>query len=182
VSVDGLKARVINEIIKREGGYVNDSDDSGGETNFGVTEKVARKYGYKGTMKGMSREFAFSVYVVLYWDKLKLDAIAEVSGLVAEELADTAVNMGVGRAGKFLQRSLNVLNNRGALYGDIGVDGQVGSGTLSAFNALMDKRGIEGAEILYKMLNCLQGAFYVELSERREKDEKYIYGWFKNRV
>jgi hypothetical protein len=32
------------------------------------------------------------------------------------------------------------------------------------------------------MLNSLQGSSYVEIAERREKDEKWIYGWFKNRV
>jgi len=35
---------------------------------------------------------------------------------------------------------------------------------------------------LYKMLNALQGAYYIELAERREKDEDFIYGWFKHRV
>jgi hypothetical protein len=29
------------------------------------------------------------------------------------------------------------------------------------------------------MINCLQGSFYIELCERREKDEKYIFGWMK---
>jgi len=31
-------------------------------------------------------------------------------------------------------------------------------------------------------LNCLQGAFYVELAEKREKDERFVYGWLLNRV
>ena len=46
-----LKQRVIDQIIKVEGGYVNDPSDSGGETNYGITKHVARKYGYKGSMK-----------------------------------------------------------------------------------------------------------------------------------
>ena len=41
-----LKDDTINHIIEIEGGYVNDPNDSGGETNYGVTEKVARDNGY----------------------------------------------------------------------------------------------------------------------------------------
>ena len=32
----------INELIEREGGYVNDPKDSGGETKFGITVATAR--------------------------------------------------------------------------------------------------------------------------------------------
>lgn len=37
-----MKDKIINEIIRVEGGYVNDPRDSGGETNFGITVAVAR--------------------------------------------------------------------------------------------------------------------------------------------
>lgn len=177
-----LKNEIINKIIEVEGGYVNDSDDSGGETNFGVTVEVARRYGYTGSMIAMPRAVAFSVYSDMYWNKLRLDDIERMSPMIAEELADTGINMGTGRAGQFLQRSLNTLNNRGQYYNDISVDGAVGNGTLGALQAYLNKRGTRGEKVLYKMLNALQGAFYVELSERREKDEKFIFGWFENRV
>jgi len=36
--------------------------------------------------------------------------------------------------------------------------------------------------VLCRALNCLQGAYYIELAERREKDERFVYGWLKNRV
>jgi len=83
------------------------------------------------------------------------------------------------RAGKFLQRALNVLNNTGSLYRDLKVDGAIGSATVSALRGYLDGRD-EGT--LVKALNCLQGAFYITLAERREKDERFVYGWFKNRV
>jgi len=46
----GIKQEIINQIIDVEGGYVNDPSGSGGETNFGITEAVARAYGYAGAM------------------------------------------------------------------------------------------------------------------------------------
>lgn len=178
-----LKQKVIDQIIKVEGGYVNDPSDSGGETNYGITVRVARKFGYKGNMKDLPRSTAFEIYEKRYWDSMLLDEVEEIAGeKVAEELADTGVNMGIGRASEFLQRSLNVLNNRGQNYPDLKVDGDVGGKTLNALKAFMAKRGSSGESVLYNMLNSLQGAFYVTLAERREKDEKFVFGWFKNRV
>ena len=127
----------------------------------------------------MPRSVAFDIYSAKYWDAVKGDDLASLSELVAEEIVDTSVNMGPSRAGKFLQRALNVLNKRGSLYRDLTVDGAIGKATISALRAYLDNRG---EETLVKALNCLQGAYYITLAERREKDERFVYGWFKNRV
>ncbi|MBD3610559.1 MAG: hypothetical protein HUJ30_08420 [Gammaproteobacteria bacterium] len=177
-----LRDAIINDIINREGGYVNDPADSGGETMYGITEAVARHYGYEGEMEDMPREVAEAIYANLYWNPLHLTSIETMSELITEELADTAVNQGVKRAATFLQRSLNVLNNRGELYIDLIIDGDVGPATLRALGEYLGHRGQEGEQVLHRMLNSLQGAFYVELAERREKDEKFIYGWYRARV
>lgn len=167
-----MKERIINEIIRVEGGHVNDPSDSGGETNFGITAGVARAFGYAGSMRYMSREIAFAIYMAKYWDSVRADDMPES---VAAEVVDTAVNAGVNRSGRFLQRALNVLTPGTALV----VDGVIGSATIRGLNEYL---AVRDAVTLVKMLNCLQGAFYVELAERREKDERFIYGWFKNRV
>ena len=177
-----LKTEIINSIIKIEGGYVNDPSDSGGATNFGITEKVARQNGYTGDMRDLPIEFAFNVYVEQFWNRLQLPTIQDLSEMLAEEIADTGVNMGINRAAIFLQRSLNVLNNQEKYYPDLVVDGQLGQKTIRALSEYLAHRETEGEIVLVKMLNSLQGAFYVELSERRVKDEKFIYGWFVNRV
>ena len=130
-------------------------------------------------MINMSRSVAFDIYAAKYWDSVRADNIMIMSEPVAHEVVDTAVNMGVKRAGKFLQRSLNALNNRGRIYDDIAVDGIIGWDTINALSEYLVQRD---DDTLVKMLNCLQGAFYVEIAERREKDEKFIYGWFRNRV
>lgn len=180
--MSNLKTKIIDNIIAVEGGYVNDPSDSGGETNYGITKEVALENNYTDDMEVMPVEVARKIYEDRYWEPLHLTAIEKMSIIIAEELADTGVNMGINRAGKFLQRALTVLNNRGHLYPDLHVDGQIGPQTLRALSEFLAHRGLEGENVLFKMLNALQGAFYVELTERREKNERFIYGWFKNRV
>jgi lysozyme family protein len=173
------KQKIIDTTIKVEGGYVNDPSDSGGETNFGITKAVARECGFTLDMKLMTYDEAFKIYVKKYWDALSLDAICELAPAVAEELFDTGVNMGIDRAGKFLQRCLNALNGGAE---DLTVDGKIGAKSVSTLKSFLDKRGLEGEGVLFNMLNALQGEFYVSLCEQRPKDKKFIYGWFKNRV
>ena len=57
--------------------------------------------------------------------------------------------------------------------------GGSGTVTLRAFGGYL---GTRDDDALVRALNCLQGAFYVELAERREKDERFVYGWLKHRV
>ena len=174
-----LKNEIINHIIELEGGYVNDPSDSGGETNYGITIKVARKFGYYEDMKDLPYSVAFNIYAAQYWDAIHGDALCSLSEGLAREVVDTAVNMGKSRSITFLQRALNSFNMGGELYKDLKVDGSIGQKTIIAVKSYMANRN-EGA--LIKAVNCLQGAFYLELSERREKDEKFIYGWFRNRI
>lgn len=174
-----MKDKIIDRIIKVEGGYVDDPSDSGGETNFGITIALARRFGYVGAMRDLPRSVAFDIYTAKFWNVIKADDLAKLSELVTEEVVDTSVNMGPSRAGKFLQRALNVLNKRGSLYLDVAVDGAIGAATISALRAYLDSRD---EETLAKALNCLQGAYYITLAERREKDERFVYGWLKNRV
>ena len=117
-----------------------------------------------------------------YWEELSLDLVEKLAPAIAEELADTGVNMGTMRAGEFLQRSLNVLNKQGMSYKDIKVDGDIGPRTVSALKAYVDIRKDDGVIVLHRALNTLQGAFYISLAERRQKDERFIFGWLLNRV
>lgn len=174
-----IKNEIINQIIHIEGGYVDNPSDSGGATKYGITQAVAREWGYTGDIRGLPKQTAFNIYENRYWNSLKGDEIENLSPLIVDEIVDTGVNMGVYRAGKFLQRALNVFNNQGALYPDLEADGIVGSKTVEALRLYLNVRN---ENVLLKALNSLQGAFYVTLSERREKDETFIYGWFKNRV
>lgn len=176
------KQKIIDSIIKIEGGFVNDPNDSGGATKFGITESVARANGYNGSMENLPYDLAFKIYEGKYWNALKLDEVEKLSSLLAEKLCDMAVNLGVMRAAFFLQRCLNVFNQQGKIYQDLKVDGSIGAKSISALQFFLNARKNDGVETLLKALNCLQGEFYISLAEKREKDEAFVYGWLKNRV
>lgn len=165
-----------------EGRYSNDPADSGGETAWGITERVARAYDYWGAMASMPLETAKAIYRERYWDLMRLDEVAKLFPDVAKELFDTGVNQGQAVAIRYLQRTLNVLNGGGDLWPDVTVDGLMGRMTLGALQSLRNMRGMEGLKVLLRALNALQGASYIQLAEAREKDERFVYGWLKNRV
>lgn len=177
-----LKTHVIDDIIRIEGGYANNPNDSGGETKYGVTIAVARNYGYDGPMIDMPREIAVRIYEDLYWNSLRLDEICAMSEPIAAELADTGVNMGIGRAARFLQRSLNAFNQRADLFPDLTVDGYIGGKSIQALTVYLQARATDGEKVMMRALNALQGARYIKLAESREKDEDFVFGWMLNRV
>ena len=165
-------------LLKVEGGYVDDSSDSGGKTKFGITEKVARLHGYAGKMKDFPLQHARAIYKKSYWDSLLLDEVS--SEKIAEELFDSAVNVGVSRTARWLQTTLNSFNANETRWSDVVVDGIVGTSTITALNSASEIRKWE--DRILKGMNCLQGAFYIDLATRREKDERFIGGWYDHRV
>lgn len=180
-------ANIINGILAREGdAYTNDPADSGGPTKFGITLATLRAaHGQTSTaedVENLTRAEAFDIYQRMYVYDPGFSQLMDHSPEIAAEVIDSGVNLGQGRAARWLQRCLNVLNNRGEHYGDIVVDGAVGPATEDAFAAYLALRGDAGEQVLLAMLNACQGAFYVELAERREKDERFVYGWFYHRV
>jgi len=168
---------IIESVLKAEGGYVNDPNDTGGETMHGITKATARANSYTGAMRDLPRATAKQIYHLRYVVQPGFDKIGAISPAIAAELVDTGVNMGPATASRFLQRALNALNRRGADYADIGVDGIAGEGTRRALKAFIDKRGIEGERRLLALLNALQGSRYVELCEGRQTNETFMYGW-----
>ncbi|WP_413722678.1 glycoside hydrolase family 108 protein [Sodalis sp. RH24] len=176
------KDDIFNEIIGREGGYVDNPDDAGGPTNWGITQTTARAHGYTGDMKNLTRLQAIAILDADYWTGPRFDQVAQVSMPIAVELTDTGVNMGPSVAAKFLQRSLNAMNNQGKLYPDLIADGQVGPRTITALKTYLSSRGANSLVIMLRSLNCLQGAKYIELAESRVANETFVYGWLANRV
>jgi lysozyme family protein len=174
--------KALKHTLGIEGDFSNHPLDSGGATRYGITEQVARQWGYDGDMSALPLGLAKRVYKHQYWDLIKLDDIALIAPPVAFEMFDTSVNCGQARAVQFLQRALNLFNLNGKYYSDLDVDGLVGRNTLNALAEFVRRRGNMGVEVLVTALNCLQGAFYTELAERRPKDEAFTYGWFLNRV
>jgi len=174
--------KVIANVILTEKGYVDHADDTGGETNFGITVAVARDFGYMGEMIDMPRSVAEAIYEHEYWTKPRLNLIEQFSYAIAEEVFDSGVNCGQVTAILWLQRALNALNKKQALYKDIKVDGVLGFGTQVALKAYLNRRSLHGEHVMLQALNCLQGEHYLSISENNEGNESFIFGWLKNRV
>ena len=173
----------LDELIKREGGYVNNPADRGGATKYGITEAVARTNGFKGNMRDLPLDVAKAIYRKNYWTVPRFDQVNSISSAVAEELLDTGVNCGINFAKPLLQRALNLLNNQGkAGYEDLKVDGIYGSNTLGALKTYLAKRGKDGEKVLVRVLNIMQGQRYIEICERNPKQEQFFYGWIANRI
>ena len=174
--------KAFEHTVGKEGGYSNNPSDRGGETMWGITIAVAKDYGYTGTMREMPIETAKDIYRKRYWDKANLTEISKMSEPLAAKLFDISVNMGVARAGIFLQTALNAFNQQEKLYNDILIDGDIGRNSLTALHSFYAKRGVSGSKVLLRAINCLQGAFYIEISQTRKANEDFTFGWFLNRV
>ena len=159
--------QLIDTLLDREGGYVNNPADKGGPTCFGISEAVARANGYAGAMAQLPRHEAAAIYQRLYWLRPRLDQVEQRSPAVAAELFDTGVNMGPAVAATFLQRALTALNRNGSDYPDLVPDGRIGDQTLAALDAFLRVRGTTGETVLLRALEALQGERYLRLAERR---------------
>lgn len=168
--------------IGLEGGYSDHPADRGGPTRYGITELVARANGYEGDMRELALEDAKRIARLQYWDLLRLDDVAILDERLSAELFDTSFNMGVGTAGRFLQRALNALNRGGFDYPDLEPDGVVGPITVARLRAYVLRRGVYGPTVLLRALNALQGARYVEITEADPRQESFLYGWLANRL
>lgn len=164
-----------------EGDFSDDPADSGGATRWGITEFLARAHGYTGEMRDLPLAKAKEIYNAEYWWPLRLAEIGALSPSIAYEIFDTAVNTPPGTPAVFLQRLLNANNNLGTLYPDIAVDGRIGEKTIAALTRFLTIRKAAGEEVLLAALNGLQIAYYTDLVERRQKDEKWFWGWLLQR-
>jgi len=109
-------------VLKHEGGYVDHPKDPGGATNLGCTKKVWEEWvGHEVTkddIKALTIADVSPLYKQRYWDKCRGDDLPRG---VDFAVFDLAINSGVGRASKLLQRSVGVA-----------ADGAIGPATLAA--------------------------------------------------
>lgn len=113
------------KLVRHEGGYVDHPSDPGGRTNIGVTQRVWEEWiGHRvdeKIMRGLTPEQVKPLYKRKYWDKICGD---DLPAGVDYCVFDAAVNSGPGRAIKWLQQSLGVVQ-----------DGALGPKTLAAAKA-----------------------------------------------
>jgi len=119
--------RALAFVLEREGGFVDDAADPGGETNCGITWSSLRAASFLGivpagtTIRAMTPQVAGLIYRALYWDLIKGD---QLPAALAFQVFDAATNQGVSGAVKALQAALGVT-----------VDGMVGPATIAASSA-----------------------------------------------
>jgi len=128
---------IANEIVAREGGFVNDPDDPGGATNFGVTIHTMRQLGLDldrdgdidvADVRRMSRERAVDIFIEHYFRRPR---IAELPDTLHASVFDMQVNAGAN-AVKILQRLVTQMGFNAT------ADGVIGPNTLRAVQAAHD--------------------------------------------
>jgi lysozyme family protein len=164
----------VDEIIHIEGGYVNDPDDNGRETKWGITIGTARKHGYTGAMKDLTKEQAKQIYVKEYYFGYGVDKIT--NDHIAFELFDTAVNMGPQTSILFLQQAWNMLNFEQNLGADLKEDGVLGPMTIQFVNKYPYPQRLHMAQ------NAIQMHAYVEIVRKKRSQRKFFFGWIHHRV
>ena len=146
---------IIEVVLHHEGGYVNDPDDPGGETNFGIAKRSHPDV----DIANLDEQGAKEIYKVHYWHKNRVD---EMPDQLKHIYFDMCVNQGKGRAVKILQRAAVA---KGA---DIEVDGGLGPMTLAAVsNVELDR------------VRAYRVKYYADLVTRKPDLEKFYFGWFR---
>lgn len=147
-----------------EGGYSNHPLDSGGATMYGITEEVARRWGYRGDMEELPLEEAKRIYKTTYWDRIKLDEIKNEK--LQELMFDAAVNHGYSRAVLLAQRAYNTLNKD-----EIVEDGIIGSQTIGALNSYPYETAIAFTFLIER------GKYYAAIVQGNPSQKAFIRGW-----
>lgn len=158
------------QLLKFEGGYVDDPADPGGATNLGITLATFQRYAPSllgeaptlDALRALTPEQAGAIYKLEYWDKLDGDQIA--SQPLAEILFDFYVNAGT-EAVLLLQRILLQLGATG-----LATDGEMGPVTSAALQAA------DQAQV-YALYRQGRIDYYARLAQERPADEKFLQGW-----
>lgn len=149
--------------IGLEGGYVNDPNDPGGETKFGISQQTYPEL----NIKHLTLDDARYIYKRDYWNPLRLDEIIDFK--VAGEIFDTAINTGIRQAGLIVQEALDFLGEL------LIIDGIIGPRTVLGINIWC----LRDSESLYKALNGEQYRVYKKIVKKKPHLKRYSRGWLR---
>ena len=147
---------IIEQVLEHEGGYVNDPDDAGGETNFGI----AKRWYPNVDIKNLTKEQAKKIYHQDYWRPGKCD---EVPKQLRHIYFDMCVNFGRKGAVKVLQRAYNSTTRN-----KIEVDGGIGPATLKSIQNLSIDR-----VRAYRILR------FANIVNKKPEQERFWVGWYR---
>lgn len=169
-------------VVQTEGGYVNDKNDAGGATNYGITEAVARAHGYTGSMRNLPESVAIGIYEQDYITAPRFDLILAASPAVGHKVVDAGVNVGTARAARWFQQSVDALSRGGRDYPRITIDGRIGPATMRAYAALERVRGrVKACELTLKAFDGFQAAHYTDLAQG-PANSSFFVGWLDHRI
>jgi len=150
--------QAVEMVLAHEGGYVNDPNDPGGETKYGISK---RSYPHL-IIKILTREQAMKIYWSDWWWRYGYEMIAD--GDLAGKVLDFAVNMGPLRAHKILQEAVNRTSPA-----ELAVDGLLGPLSMEAVN------NHPYPPLLLAEYRLGAISFYAGL----ENATKYLLGWVR---
>jgi lysozyme family protein len=107
----------IERILAHEGGYVDNKNDPGGETQWGIAKRSYPTV----NIKTLTREGAKAIYLRDFWTPV---ATKISDSALCFQVLDAAVNHGIGNAIRFLQRAIGVAD-----------DGAFGPASIAALQA-----------------------------------------------
>jgi lysozyme family protein len=166
-------ALAIPHVLRHEGGWVDDPDDPGGATNYGISLRFAKGEGldFDGDgdvdaddVRGLTQAQAGEVYRERFWERHGYEQIADQR--IAAKVFDTCVNVGPIRAHRFLQRALC------AVGCPVATDGVLGPKTIAATNRA------EPATLVVELIRE-QANFYRTLAELKPRLAKFLGGWMR---
>lgn len=160
--------QIADEIIAREGGYVNDPDDPGGATKHGVTIATMRRLGLDLTGDGrvtaadvrrLTPDQAREIYLEHYFRRPGLGGLPEA---LQPPVFDMYVNAG-GNAVRVLQRLLNRMGEA------LAVDGALGPQTLAA----AQRAAASAPDLIADAYGIARRDYYYALADARPASRKY---------
>lgn len=159
---------IAREIVRREGGYVNDPDDPGGATKYGVTIHTMRRLGLDLTgdgsvdahdVKALSEAEAVEIFKNHYFVKPR---IGELPEKLQASVFDMYVNAG-RNAVKILQRVLGKFGH------PVTVDGGLGPVTIGAAQAV----ALLAPGHFADAYGIARRNYYYALADKRPASRKY---------
>jgi len=166
--------QLIDDVLRREGGYVDHPADRGGPTNHGITLKTLSQYiGYVATeadMKNLDVQVAKDIYEKNYYYGPGIQKLPhQIQGFIF----DCAINHGARRAIKFIQGVCNQAGYKPTLD----VDGAMGPNTLKGAQWAQDNMQDTFLLALFEE----RKNFYHTIVEHDPSQQVFLRGWL-NRV
>lgn len=156
----------------------NDKRDHGGATFSGISRVYWPDWeGWAAVDKGdftKAADLVKQFYKVNFWNRMQGDTLAEMAPLVAYELFDTAVNVDVAQAVRFLQRAYNVGSGQSFVLVD---DGKLGPKTMDTIRKYLTMQPGTTALNEEILLNCMNGEQYIFY--KNNPQHKIYRGWFR---